>query len=123
MEIWPEGRASSQELTRPGHKVQVAQAGLAAPGLLLEGSLFGLRRATRDPGVGGAVLQTSVCSSRLKAKLARTPVSRVQVGLLRGLAGFEPRVWPANFSTGIPDSCDNLSASVSLSTLHSRIQE
>ena len=27
------------------------------------------------------------------------------------------------FSTGIPDACDNLSASVSLSTLHSRIQE
>jgi len=29
-------------------------------------------------------------------------------------------VWPANFSTGIPDARDSLSASVSLSTLHSR---
>lgn len=103
--------------------MQVAQAGLAAPGLLLEGSLFWLRRATRDPEVGGAVLQTSVCSSRLKAKLARTPVSRVQVGLLRGLVGFEPRVWPANFSAGIPDSCDNLRASTSLSTFHSLIHQ
>jgi hypothetical protein len=64
--------------------VRVAQGGWPHRVCYWKARFFGLRRATRDPEVGGAVLQTSVCSSRLKAELARTGGEPRSGGVLRG---------------------------------------
>ncbi len=64
--------------------------------------------------------------SRVEERSGNKPLSNDSISFAVFISfrrRFGPRVSPANFSIGIPDACDSLSASVSLSTLHSRIQE